>query len=94
MFSNFRHIGRGNFYQAFKIAPRHTDQAGIIRIIGQAVCIGLQIIEQFAKLFVDTALGGKTRQKRQVSCAMTRLISQSMKVVANMSGIKRGSAQP
>ena len=36
----------------------------------------------------------RTRQNRQVSCAMTRLISQSTNVVANMSGMKRGSAQP
>ena len=36
----------------------------------------------------------KARQNCQVSCAMTKLISQSTNVVANMSGIKRGSTQP
>ena len=36
----------------------------------------------------------RIRQKRQVSCAMTKLMSQSTKVVANMSGMNRGSAQP
>ena len=48
-----RDIFCGNFDRPFEVAPRHADQARVVRISGEGVGMGLERVEQLTEVRVD-----------------------------------------
>lgn len=61
-------IGR-DFEGAFVVAPRHTEEGGVVRVVGQAFFVGTEVVEQFADLFVGEFFLRHFRERRHLTSA-------------------------